>query len=95
MKHTFAASCLLVAAAAVGAEAGIVTSSPDHYLCYKAALARGQDRLPKDLAKSLEDRFGGPQTFDVKKVVAICNPADRDGSGTSHPAVHLEGYAIN
>jgi hypothetical protein len=86
----------LVVAMAFVACAGVAprVSAADHYLCYKAALAKRQPKFPKGLTKPLEDQFGAAQTFDVKKIVAICNPADRDGSGTAHPDVHLQGFAI-
>jgi hypothetical protein len=85
----------LVVAMAFVACAGVAprVSAADHYLCYKAALAKRQPKFPKGLMKPLEDQFGAAQ-FDVKKIVAICNPADRDGSGTAHPDVHLQGFAI-
>lgn len=94
MKHVVAAASavtvgmLALAAVAVGAVTG-----PDTYLCYKAALAKGQPKLPKGTTKSLDDRFGA-RTFAVTKIAAICNPADRDRAGISNPAVHLESFAI-
>lgn len=74
--------------------AGALPQSPDHYLCYKAGLAKGQPKLPKGTTRTLLDRFAGPVAFDVKKIVAVCAPADRDGSGVAHPTIHLESYAI-
>ena len=88
----------LLIAAAVGAGRvavrAAVVPTVDQYLCYKTALAKGEAKLPKDLTTSLNDRLGGVQTVDVKRVASICNPASRDGSGIAHPDVHLEGLAI-
>lgn len=73
--------------------APVVVVPSDHFLCYKTALAKGQ---PKFLAvsKSLKDQFGGPESFDVKAVVSICNPADKNNEGTRFPDVHEEGFKI-
>ena len=63
------------------------------YLCYKAALAKGQ---PKFVASSsvLTDPLGGPQSFDVKSIASVCAPADVNGTGLGSPEVHQEGYKI-
>lgn len=85
-----AATCVL----ASGAPADAAFVGPDHYLCYRAALAKGQPAFPKGLSKVLDDRIEGARAFGVTKITTICNPADRDGSGTAHPSIHLEGFAI-
>src|SRR5262249_28403444 len=82
-----------VIAAWVSVRAAIVPTV-DQYLCYKAALAKGETKLPKGLTTTLTDRIGGTRTFAVKRVTAICNPADRDGSGIAHVLVDLEGVAL-
>jgi Bacterial Ig-like domain (group 3) len=63
------------------------------YLCYKAALAKGQ---PKFVASSsaLLDPLGGPQSFEVKSIASICAPADVNGAGINDPGVHQEGFKI-
>ncbi len=83
---------MILSIVAVG-DAAIV-SGPDTYLCYKASLAKGQPKLAKDLTTSLDDRFAAAQTFDVKRVIGVCSPANRDGTGITNPAVHLESFAI-
>lgn len=65
----------------------------NHYMCYQAALAKGQPKFAGD-TKSLQDQFAGPQPFDVKKIVEICNPADKNSEGIPYPLVHEEGYQI-
>lgn len=63
------------------------------YLCYKAALAKGQ---PKFVASSsaLTDPLGGPQSFDVKSIASVCSPADVNDTGVGNPDVHQEGFKI-
>lgn len=93
---TRARQAALIAAVALLAPAALAfgTSAPDHYLCYKAVLAKGQAKMPKGLTSVLEDALAGPQAFALVKITAVCNPADRDGSGIAHAPVHLEGLAI-
>ena len=56
-------------------------SDVDAYLCYKAALARGETPLPKGTTVSLSDAIvAGPQSFDVAKATTICNPASVSAS---------------
>lgn len=57
-------------------------------------LAKDQAKLPKGVGAALEDRLGGPQTFDITRIVTVCNPVDRGGSGIAHPDVHQGGFAI-
>lgn len=58
----------------------------DTYLCYKAGLAKGQEKFTRS-QKTLEDEFG-TLVVDVKKIVTLCNPAQT----AEHPAVHGVGY---
>ena len=84
---------LVIAVALLGCASAVPALGADHYLCYKAALAKDQPRfLPA--TKNLEDRFGGPQTFTATKIVTVCNPADTNGSGIAQPTVHQEGFTI-
>ncbi|MBI3769202.1 MAG: hypothetical protein HY271_12045 [Deltaproteobacteria bacterium] len=94
MKRSLPALALAGTALFVYAVAGLGVSAPDHYLCYKAARAKGQPKFSKGATTALEDQLGGPLTFDVVKIAAICNPVDRDGSGVVHPDVHQEGFKI-
>jgi hypothetical protein len=86
-----AAALLVYAARGFGGEG---LAAPDHYLCYRTTLAKAQPKLPKGTTTQLDDRFGGPQTFDVTKITAICNPVNLDSSGIAHPDVHQDGFAI-
>ena len=70
------------------------TPAPDAYLCYQAALAAGQPRLPSGLTRSVTDALGGARTLDVTKVATLCNPASVSGSAIAHAGVHEEGFAI-
>lgn len=70
-------------------------SDVDAYLCYKAALARGETPLPKGTTVSLSDAIvAGPQSFDVKKATTICNPASVNASSVIEPTAHQEGYQV-
>ena len=67
----------------------------DAYLCYKAALARGETPLPKGTTVSLSDAIvAGPQSFDVKKATTICNPASVNASSVIEPTAHQEGFQV-
>lgn len=65
----------------------------DAYLCYKAALAKGQPKLQAS-SSALTDPLGGPQSFDVKSIASVCAPADVNGTGVGRPDVHQEGFKI-
>ena len=65
----------------------------DSYLCYKAALAKGQPKLAAT-SSALTDPLGGPQSFDVKSIASICAPSDVNGTGVGSPEVHQEGFRI-
>ena len=80
-------------AGAITAQSVWAQAPGNHYMCYQAALAKDQPKFAGD-TKSLQDQFGGPQTFDVRKIVEICNPADKNGEGIPYPLVHEEGYQI-
>ncbi|MCC6767146.1 MAG: hypothetical protein IT293_21035 [Deltaproteobacteria bacterium] len=45
----------------------------DHFLCYKAKLAKGQPKLPKDLQISFADQFTRPvRRLFVSKPTRLC-----------------------
>lgn len=70
-------------------------SDVDAYLCYKAALARGETPLPNGTTVALSDAVvAGPQDFDVKKAITICNPASVNASSVLEPTAHQEGYQV-
>ena len=68
----------------------------DHYLCYSAA--RTPRTTPPTLAftpriVSLVDAIES-SAAEVKKPVAICPPADKNGEGMLDPVTHEEAYSI-
>jgi hypothetical protein len=68
---------------------------PDRYLCYLAGTTKNK-RLPSisgDVV-ALHDRLGGPQTFKLRRLASLCNPASVNLSPISHETVHLEGLTI-
>ncbi|HZR84717.1 MAG TPA: PQQ-dependent sugar dehydrogenase [Candidatus Binatia bacterium] len=74
---------------------GTPPTDVDNYMCYRATLAVGQPKLPLGTQVQLEDQFdASPQTFDVKKAISICNPAQRNGSPYVHQMAHQEGFSI-
>ncbi len=73
---------------------GLAAVAPgDHYMCYKAKLSKGQPTFGAT-SVSLKDQLGGPQTYDVKKIVTICNPAEKNGEAPQSPLVHQLGLQI-
>src|SRR5436190_22921402 len=86
---------LAVVAALVGRApvASIASATADHYLCYRAGLAKGSLRFPKGVTKTLADRVG-TQTFGITGIKTVCTPVDRNGAGVAHASIHLEGYAL-
>jgi hypothetical protein len=73
---------------------GLAAVAPgDSYMCYKAKLSKGQPKFA-GTSVSLKDQLGGPQTYDVKKIVTICNPADTASEAPQNPLVHQLGLQI-
>ncbi|HYC23852.1 MAG TPA: PQQ-dependent sugar dehydrogenase [Candidatus Bathyarchaeia archaeon] len=68
----------------------------DHYACYRATLAKGQAKLPAGTITHLEDQFTTPDapTFNVKRAISICTPAQVGATTPLDPNTHQEGYAI-
>lgn len=67
----------------------------DSYLCYKAALARGEEKLPRGTTVALADQIvPGPIDFSVTKATTLCNPASVDGSTVIEASAHREGFAV-
>ena len=77
--------------------------SGDHYVCYKAKAARaarGEVAFPVFVPRNgdvVVDGLGsvgvGDQhARDLKKAVAVCAPANKNGEGLTDDVTHLEGY---
>ena len=65
----------------------------DAFLCDKSKATRGGPGF--DAPAVALGAPGGPTTsYDVKKPLALCNPADVEAAGTAVPELHLEGYEI-
>lgn len=62
------------------------TPPGDRYLCYKAALAKGEDKFSA-VEKTLEDQFGS-LVAKVKGFRSLCNPV----APAQRPTVHQVGY---
>jgi hypothetical protein len=65
----------------------------DHYMCYRSRVTPGTPKFTRVKNVALTDQFGSGEV-DVKKPVAICPPADKNGEGVNDPVTHLESYAI-
>ena len=75
-----------------GGPAGPPTPTGDHFLCYEAKPTKGSPAFVP-LGVSLANAFEtGPA--DVKKVAALCNPADKNGEGIADPDSHLVSFKI-
>jgi hypothetical protein len=90
-------SVLSAALAAILAAAPTAAQSPppdvDHYLCYRAVLASGSPAFTP-LPRTLLDQLPPAITYDLRRVVTLCNPADKNAEGTVHPHVHQVGYRL-
>jgi hypothetical protein len=64
----------------------------DDFLCYQVRESAGSSRF-SGLVATLSDEFE-TLDFEVSRPKNLCTPADRDGGGTSDPAIHLEAYSI-
>jgi hypothetical protein len=68
---------------------------PDHYLCYAAGAAPNKKLPPISKERvDLQDRYGGPQRFALRRLASLCNPASLGGGGVSHHNVHLTGLNL-
>src|SRR5262249_10309667 len=67
------------------AASGAQTAPGDRYLCYKAALGRGQPKF-SSVQRTLEDQLW-TSTANVKGFVSLCNPL----LAAQHPSVHEVG----
>ncbi len=67
---------------------------PDDYLCYLAGTTKNKKLSPISGALvTLQDRLG-TQTFKLRRLASLCNPAGIAGEPVSHANVHLEGLTI-
>ena len=67
---------------------------PDRYLCYLAGTTKNKRLKPiSGDVVTLQDRFGA-QTFKLRRLASLCNPASVNLSPVSHENVHLEGLTI-
>jgi hypothetical protein len=64
----------------------------DHYLCYEAKPSKGAPDF-EPLTVSLVNDFESGAA-DVKKPVALCNPADKNDEGIDDPDSHLVSFKI-
>ena len=64
----------------------------DHFLSYQVRRSHDQPKFEKREV-FLADRFGEGD-FEVKKPVALLNPADKNGEGITDPNTHLISYRV-
>lgn len=78
------------------ASVGAPPTNVSNFMCYKANLASGRPKLETGTQVALQDQFDvSAAPFDVTRAVAICNPAQRDGSALVDPTVHQDGFRIH
>ena len=65
----------------------------DDFLCYGAKLTRGSPKFAPARGLRMTDALDGT-AFDVKKPIALCAPADKDGNGIGDADTSLERYRI-
>lgn len=87
----------LIAAALLGGLTVGNVSAADHLLCYAGKAVRTDPPLAKFVPQAItvRDRLGGPFTFDAKKRLMLCNPADKAGEDPGAPdhPIHAVAYA--
>ena len=90
MTRATASASLIAAGLALATAAAAQPEVPpgDSYLCYKAGLARGEEKFTP-AQKTLEDQFG-TLVADVKEIAALCNPTQT----AENSAVHAVGYTL-
>jgi hypothetical protein len=70
-----------------------VPPNVDHYLCYKVRLAPDAPQFTP-VSRMLLDPFPPAKAYDLRRVVTVCNPVDKNGVSILHPTVHQVGYRI-
>lgn len=91
VKLLVAGALVLCVSAEARAQAGALPL--DHFMCYRAKAPKGTPKFVPIPGVTLRDQFE-TVTFDVKKPLDICNPADKNGEGIKDPSTHLKAYAI-
>jgi hypothetical protein len=94
-RSTRALGAMLTAIVLTAGYASAAENPPDHYLCYAAGAAANKRvlRITK-VRVDVQDRYGGPQQFAVRRFSGLCNPATLDGSPAIHGNIHLSDISI-
>jgi len=71
-----------------------IKSADDHFLCYKGKVSKGSTSADGVYVISLDDTFGQPASFDLRKERGSCNPADKNDEGIVDADTHLTSYQI-
>lgn len=93
MKASRWGTLLLAALVASSVQADGSGSPLDHFLCYKTKLPKGTPRFTPIPGVTLRDQFERI-TFDVKKPLDVCNPAQKFVEPVYDARTHLKAYAI-
>ncbi|OGZ41592.1 MAG: hypothetical protein A3C80_00100 [Candidatus Ryanbacteria bacterium RIFCSPHIGHO2_02_FULL_45_43] len=91
MKLLVAVALIVCASAEARAQAG--TLPLDHFMCYKAKPPKGTPKFVPISEVMLWDQFERV-TFEVKKPLGICNPAQKFEEPVYDAKTHLKAYAI-
>jgi hypothetical protein len=66
----------------------------DHYKCYKVKQSQGLPKFQRRVV-SLEDQFGQPALYDVRKPTRLCTPVIKNQEpGTDKEGKHLMCYQV-
>lgn len=94
-RTTRVVAALTMLSMLAGVAVAATQNPPDDYLCYAAGSGNKKKLKPiSGQRTSLQDRFGGPQSFVLRRLSELCNPATRIGAALSHAGVHLVGITM-
>lgn len=65
----------------------------DDFLCYGTKPSRGGPPFVPALGVTLKDTLEN-FSFNIRKPIALCAPADKDGNGIADPTISLERYRL-
>lgn len=71
---------------------GVTVPGLDHFMCYKAKNTPATTKLTPSRVSLVDALESG--SFDVKKLKALCTPADKDGEGVIDVQTHLTSYQV-
>jgi hypothetical protein len=77
----------------LGSPPPAVSSTVDHYTCYKVKITAGTPKFPKGVQATVATQFE-TRLYDVKKPKRLCAPVDKNGEGVTNSSAHLMCYQV-